>query len=220
MSTNASPYLNLSPVNMAIFTIWLFHLSALAGILLFDRIEWFISKTPLNLGLCFLLLIWVYPIRNFSTIRLYGALFTAGMLAEIIGVQTGALFGSYVYGENLGPKLLGVPLMIGINWAVLTFITGCISKRWITGLTGRTVAGTALMLVLDLFLEGIAPAFDFWVFAGGEAPLYNYLCWGILALAMQYAYHLSDTRGNYPFSLNLYLSQALFFLFFYLKFQF
>lgn len=206
--------------HIAIFTIWLFHVSALIGILLFDQTSWFISKTPLNLFLCFLLLAWVFPLRKQKEILLFGALFLAGMLAEIIGVQTGVLFGDYTYGDNLGPKFYGVPLTIGTNWAVLTFITGCIANTWTGSPSFRVIAGVALMLFLDLLLEGIAPPFDFWEFSGGVAPIFNYICWGLLALLMQIAYNYLKIKGNYRFSLHLFLAQALFFLVFYLRLYF
>ena len=50
------------------------------------------------------------------------------MIAETIGVNFGILFGDYEYGENLGFKIFGVPFLIGINWIVLTFITGSLSS--------------------------------------------------------------------------------------------
>ena len=36
------------------------------------------------------------------------AIFFVGMIAEILGVQYGLIFGNYQYGNNLGLKLLGV----------------------------------------------------------------------------------------------------------------
>ena len=53
------------------------------------------------------------------------------MIAEILGVNYGLIFGKYDYGDNLGLKLLGVPLLIGLNWVVLTFICGSISNHFI-----------------------------------------------------------------------------------------
>lgn len=216
MSNTTHTYHPLNEANMAIFLVWLFHISALIGSLVFDQTSWFIPKTPLNLLMCFMLLVWIFPIRKKKEVLLFTALFLSGMLAEIIGVQTSLLFGEYTYGENLGPKVLGVPLIIGINWAVLTFITGAVTSRWITAPLFRVGTGTALMLFLDLLLEGIAPPFDFWEFSGGVAPLYNYICWGILALFMQTAFHLLKIKGHYGFSLNLFLAQASFFFIFYL----
>ena len=45
--------------------------------------------------------------------------FLIGFGAEVIGVNTSYLFGNYVYGVNLGPKLLNVSIVIGLLWGVL-----------------------------------------------------------------------------------------------------
>jgi uncharacterized membrane protein len=39
-----------------------------------------------------------------------------GLLVEALGVRTGLPFGRYAYGDALGPKLLGVPLVIPLAW--------------------------------------------------------------------------------------------------------
>ena len=39
-----------------------------------------------------------------------------GFAVEVIGVATGLLFGDYSYGTGLGPKVLDVPLLMGVLW--------------------------------------------------------------------------------------------------------
>ena len=56
--------------------------------------------------------------------------FLTGMITEILGVQWGWIFGNYQYGDALGYKVLGVPLLIGVNWALLTIITGAIAQQF------------------------------------------------------------------------------------------
>lgn len=51
------------------------------------------------------------------------------MTTEIIGVNTGILFGDYAYGTVMGPKLLGVPFLIGINWFVIVFCCGSLMQE-------------------------------------------------------------------------------------------
>ena len=55
-------------------------------------------------------------------------IFWTGILVEFLGVNYGLLFGEYSYGKNLGPKLFGVPFLIGMNWVILTTISGSISN--------------------------------------------------------------------------------------------
>ena len=91
----------ISKTHVAIFLIWLFHLSGILGIIYGDA-EWFVSATPLNLGISFALLIWC-TLQTPKIIWVYLAAFTAGMLSEYLGVNYGLIFGDYVYGGALGP---------------------------------------------------------------------------------------------------------------------
>lgn len=106
------------------------------------------------------------------------ALFT--LTAEIIGVNTGLLFGSYGYGQVLGVSLLGVPLIIGLNWAVV--IAGCGSwvDRW--GMLPQVILGAALATAFDAMLEPIAIRLGYWHWSDGSVPLTNYVTWFGLSL--------------------------------------
>ena len=75
----------------------------------------------------------------------------------------------------------------------------------------RIILAVAMMIFLDLLIEPLAPVLDFWVFDEKEAPLQNYLGWGVVALFLQFIYCISKIRinGSYPF--HLYLLQIIFF---------
>ncbi|WP_224483675.1 carotenoid biosynthesis protein [Robertkochia aurantiaca] len=215
MNLNLFSTLHNNKLAISVFLIWLFHVSAIIGILSTPYMEWFVSQTPVNLGLATVLLFWCFPVKNKKEVLVFLFCFTLGMTAEILGVNLGWFFGSYAYGENLGPKILGVPWLIGLNWAILSFISG-VMAQWLNKSTIlKIITGGILMLILDLFLEGIAPVFDYWQFAGGEPPLKNYVAWLVLAIIMQSVYHIKNIRGNRTFSLNLYLAQLLFFVIFF-----
>lgn len=199
---------------ISIGLIWLFHLSAIIGISIgFET--WFAAKTPLNLVLAFLLLVLNFPIDTPRKIWLAVTFFTMGMLAEWIGVHQGFLFGSYSYGNNLGIKLDGVPLLIGVNWCILVLITGAIANFLTRNNFLRIFTGAGLMVFLDFFLEHTAPRFDFWTFAGGIAPFKNYLAWFIIAIVMHVIFQAYKIRGNFRFSLHLYFAQLFFFFYFF-----
>jgi uncharacterized membrane protein len=57
-----------------------------------------------------------------------------GLVAEAIGWRTGWPFGSYRYGSTLGPKLLGVPMVVPLAWAMM---------GWPALLAGRRVSQRA-----------------------------------------------------------------------------
>ena len=195
-----------------IFLIWLFHISAVIGVSLGHK-KWFIEKTPLNLLVCTVLFIWIYPIASQKKWMVFGLFFLFGMFVEWLGANYSLLFGSYDYGDNLGLKLDGVPLFIGVNWALLTFITGEISSRTQTNLWGRSAVGASLMVFLDFLMEQSAPSFDFWSF-GDEVPLENYVTWFVIAFGFHLIFQKGNIQGNFPISLHLFIAQVAFFSYF------
>lgn len=194
---------------VSIALIWLFHVSGILGIVYGDAL-WFIQATPLNLSLSFILvLVNGWSSKNF--IRAVVIIYGVGMLAEILGVQWGWIFGDYQYGAMLGWKWLGVPWLIGANWVILVVCTSVIARDLVANRYGQILVGVALMLLLDLLIEPIAPVLDFWVFEGGEAPLQNFIGWAAVALPLQLLMQWVRLRPKSSFYHNLYLLQILFF---------
>lgn len=198
----------------AIFLLWLFNGSAIVGILLGEK-EWFMSKTPLNMLLILLLVVFVFPVNSFKKTFLFLFIVVVSIIAEWLGVNYGLIFGDYSYGHNLGPKIGGVPYLIGVNWAVLTFATAIIASSWFQNFWLKTLSGALLMLFLDFFLETSAPVFDFWYWDIGHAPLENFIGWFSLALIFHALVQKVSLKGNETFSMHLYVSQLVFFMVFY-----
>tara|TARA_B100000886_G_scaffold136261_1_gene91986 strand:- start:184 stop:819 length:636 start_codon:yes stop_codon:yes gene_type:complete len=197
---------------VSIIIIWLFHLSGLLGLLYIDK-NLFASLTPLNLFISTTLLF--VNQTNATRIKFFIVLtiFFVGMIAEILGVQCGLIFGNYEYGNNLGLKLLGVPILIGFNWVVLTVICGSISSKiFKKSKIFSVIFGITLMLLIDITLEPIAPVLDYWEFSGSKAPLQNYIGWGITSLITQTLYQYFYKTKEFIFSVNLFIAQFLFFL--------
>lgn len=196
--------------NISIFIIWLFSISAIIGIYL-GYVNWFISKTPLNLLLGTALLFLNLPINSLRKIAIWAVAFSLGMIVEIIGVQTGDIFGTYYYGENLGLKFMGVPFLIGVNWAVLSFVTAAISSRLTKFFWRSILIGTCFMVGLDLLLEPLAGVFDFWHFEGGIVPIQNYVAWFVTAFSLQFLIRKTMDFDKSYFSTHLFLTQIIFF---------
>ncbi len=204
-------------LKIAIFILWLFHVSGIFGIS-FGNFDWFIERTGLNLLVMFIALILFFKIDSIKKVSLFVGLALGGIFFEYIGVNYSLLFGDYEYGENLGYKIGGVPLFIGINWAQLTFISGAIANRIHSNWLIKSAIGTSLMLVLDILMEKTAPVFDFWEFQGGVAPLSNYIAWAIIALGFNIIFQLLKIKGNFQISLHIFLVQIVFFTYFYAYF--
>ena len=191
--------------------IWLFHFSGLLGILFVDR-ELFLETTPVNLFITFALLFFNQPEVNKDVFFAAGFAFLVGMFVELLGVNYGLIFGQYVYGNNLGIKLGGVPLLIGANWVMLTFITGAVGAViFKQSRIKAAVLGALLMVLLDLVIEPVAPKFDYWEFAQEIAPFSNYLGWFLVALPIQWIYQTKVKIKDRVFSIHLVLIQFLFF---------
>ena len=115
-----------------------------------------------------------------------------GLLVEAVGVGTGFPFGEYSYGDALGPRLLGVPLVIPLAWTWMAW------PAWLAaGVLARTaavrvgLAGVGLA-AWDLFLDPQMVRERYWRWAHpsptlpgvDDVPVGNYLGWLAVALAM------------------------------------
>jgi putative membrane protein len=196
---------------ISVFIIWLFHICGLLGIIYGNR-EWFIAFTPINLFVSFTLLFTNQVELERKNLLAGLAIFLIGMISEILGVQYGLIFGDYIYLNNLGFKILGVPIMIGINWIMLTYITGSFSNYIFDGnKKAAIVFGAILMVVLDLLIEPVAPEMGFWAFDSIFAPIQNYIGWFTIGLLVQGIFHYSTDKKDTTFSFHLLLVQIVFF---------
>ena len=204
--------MKINTTYLSIFLIWLIHISGLLGLLFYDLI-FFASFTPINLFLTSLLLM-VNQIKiNKKELLCIVLIFWTGIFVEFLGVNYGLLFGEYSYGSNLGPKVFGVPFLIGMNWVILTTISGSISnfifkEKKILSI----ILGSILMLVIDFFIEPVAPTLDFWEFKNSIVPISNYTGWFMTGIITQSFYHFLIKEKEFKFSINLYLAIFVFFL--------
>lgn len=195
---------------ISIFLVWLFHVSAVIGIKL-GHDDWFLPLTPLNLLLCFGVILWNIPNLNAKDMLLLLVPFAFGMVAEWLGVNFGLIFGDYSYGNNLGPKIWGVPWMIGVNWVILVFLSASIAHKFTKNLWMGATIGAALMVLLDLIIEVIAPYFDFWEFNCNVVPLQNYIGWFVVAFLVHLIYQRFYHKHQFTLSVWMYLAFVVFF---------
>ena len=204
---------------LAISLLWLFHISGIIGISLGFE-SWFMPKTSINLLVVLGIVILAYNLLSKKSLALFILISILGFFAEVLGVNYGWFFGNYKYGENLGVKLLGVPLLIGINWGILSLITAklatVISPK--LSLFFQAFVGAALMLILDFFMEASAPKFDFWRFENSMVPLSNYIAWFAFAYIFNLILLYFKILGNFKIALHIYIAQLIFFIYFYVYF--
>ncbi len=221
--------MRINKEQIATFLAILFHLSGAIGILCTPYRDWFIRYTPLNLLLMAVLLIWVQPEKNKAFAAFFGLAFFAGMITEMVGVNTGWLFGEYAYGTVLGPKWNGVPLLIGCNWFVILYCSGSLVKQfqeWLqqkydpTGATLTTrintfslvVDGALVATLFDWVMEPAAIQLGFWHWQSTEIPFYNYVCWLVISTFLLFLFRTWPFGRLNFFAVHLLIIQALFFL--------
>jgi uncharacterized membrane protein len=192
----------------AIIFLWIIHAAALIGIALGYE-DFFLPKSPFTLVYLFFLMVFLFKIDSRIKLILFGVFMVVGIGVEWIGVHTGSLFGDYYYGKNFGPKIDGIPLLIGVNWAILTFITHVIARQFFKSAIVVITAGAALMVGLDFFLEQICDFSGFWHFESG-AGWYNYACWFIIAAILHAISFKFNLKGSALISYHLYGVQLIF----------
>ncbi len=207
----------------------LFHTIGLVGLLYFDK-TFFLAATPFNLMLSFALLIWTQQEKNLHFIVFFIACFLVGVAVEIVGINTGVLFGDYTYGDVLGFKFQNVPLLIGINWFIIIYCSGISIHTLLMKAINRIssdsgkpptvlkalsviVDGATLAVFFDWLMEPVAVKLSYWVWNGdGSIPFFNYICWFVISLLLLTKFHFAKFSKQNKFAVNLLLIQLMFFL--------
>ena len=196
---------------ISIFIIWLFNISGIVGILS-SYSEWFLGYTSLNLLVYVVLIIWNLENISKKVLIAFSIPFFIGFFTEYLGVNYGLLFGTYSYGNNLGIKIWGVPLMICVNWGLLTFITADLSRVIHKNIFVRSLLGGLLMMILDLIIEVSAPRFDFWQFENNTVPLKNYIAWFAIGSIAHFLYNQISLKTHVKLSIHILVAITFFFV--------
>lgn len=199
----------IKPLHSMLF-LTVIYLVGIAGMWLAP--DSFISLTPLNLALTTFILLMYYPVRDKNFIRYIIFLFAAGFSVEMLGVQTGKIFGSYYYGYALGFKLKHVPLIIGLNWVMLILATHSIANKWSQKLYVVASFGAALMVLIDLLIEPVAAQYHFWHWQNDEIPLQNYIAWFVISFFFHGLGTVLKFNKENPLAVFIFVIQLLFFL--------
>ena len=89
---------------------------------------YFKLASSFNLWVSLILLLLFHQEYSKSFIMTVIGIFLVGFFIEVVGVHTGIIFGKYWYGETLGTKVLGVPLVIGANWLLLIYCSATFTQ--------------------------------------------------------------------------------------------
>lgn len=199
--------------------ILVMYFAGLLGLWFEPTRELFELATPFNLVTSIVLLLLAQRKYSPSFWIFVSITFLVGFFIEVIGVKTEAIFGTYTYGKTLGFKVLEVPLLIGINWIMITFIVNYFVSTYFNfflftskiTLFFKSVFSAVLMVMIDYLIEPVAIKHDFWSWAGGVIPLQNYIGWFLVALPLCMLFQYSRFEKINKFAYYLLLAQLLFF---------
>lgn len=219
---------NHHKIKIALFIALAFHMSGVIG-MLSNYQSWFICNTPFTLTLMFCLIIFTEKKIEQALIIFMLLAFCVGMLTEMIGVNTGLLFGSYNYGTVMGVKIAGVPLLIGLNWLMITYgaaTTITQLNQWLykkyqlenwrhsklyTHLS-ILIDGALLATFFDWVMEPVAIYLQFWTWHSNSIPLKNYFCWFIISAFLMWCFKKLGVKAENQFAIHLFIIQLLFFV--------
>jgi len=182
----------------------------LCGLILPETRFFFNGLTPLNLVFSALMVVLSLKTTEISGfIKIFLMIGVLGWTAEWIGVHTGWLFGSYKYGTILGWGPMNIPLLIGLNWALLSY---CV-YQWIGFLTGwkMWISGAFAMTAFDALLEPVAIELGYWSWTGNSVPWTNYLTWWMLSIPCLYLWERFTKKRFNPTAAWFLWIQVLFF---------
>jgi len=172
-----------------------------------------LNLTPLNL-LISLGVILAFHSDSWKKLGLViSVAFFGGLLVEVLGVQTGVIFGDYQYGAVLGLKIWNTPVMIGVNWAMLIYAIGStvnlFFSRWKFWI--KAIYGAISMVILDYFIEPVAIYLNFWYWSATDVPIQNYIAWGIISFLLLLLFFSSFKTASNKVAYALFILQCIFF---------
>jgi len=197
--------------------------------LFFDK-SLFAHSTYFHLLLMVGLLYYTHKGNNNSFVLFFIISFIVGVAVEWVGVNTGLLFGNYEYGNNLGPKIQNVPIIIGANWVMIIYCCGNAVSMFFNKIARKfedqiaikrnklhafslIIDGAFLAVIFDFILEPAAIKLGYWQWLGdGDIPSLNYICWFLTSAALLAVFRWLKIYSNNLFAVHLLLIQVLFFL--------
>lgn len=190
--------------------IILLHLIGVIGISIPQTRELVISLTPIHLILSLGLLIAGSKTPRKQLVKAFLPIFLIGLIVEIIGVQTGFPFGEYVYGKVMGLQIMDTPVVIGVNWFLLSYLFYFITQK-INNKVFQIFLASALMTLMDVLIEPIAIKLNYWTWTDNTVPFSNYLAWFIIAMLMQLILTNKLENEKNKVAITLLITQVVFF---------
>lgn len=219
-SNNKIVYSLKSHPKFVVGFIIIFYCVGIIGMTFPATFELFKKLIPLAILLSFLLLLFFHTDFSGKTIFAFAIIYLSGFIAELAGVKTGEIFGRYYYGNSLGIKIFSTPLLIGINWLLLVYISLSVTEQLKIKPMLQVISASAIMVIYDILVEQMAPPLGMWFWAENAPPLRNYVAWFFLALIFTSVLKIFRVNTKNKLAPVLLICQLLFFAILFLTFNF
>lgn len=204
-------YLEKKEFEIKVF-IPIFYAVGILGMLVPALFPLFIKLVPFALILSFLAITVFHHDRKQKSVFVFLAIYILGFVIEVIGVNSGSIFGEYTYGNSLGIELLNTPIIIGLNWLLLVYITSSVFEQFKIQNLSKILLASFLMVGYDFILEQVAPRLDMWQFTDDNVPFQNYLVWFLFSLILHSLIKLFRINTENRLSSIVLIAQFVFFL--------
>jgi bisanhydrobacterioruberin hydratase len=193
--------------------VYIFYAVGIAGILHPSTFSYFTGLIPfVILSSLVLLLLYHNGTSGLKLSYIFSFIFTVGFFIEVAGVNTGIIFGNYQYGHSLGFKVFNTPVIIGLNWVLLIYLSASILQKTNLHSAIKVFLSSLIMVFYDLFLEQVAPIMDMWRWENNEIPLQNYFAWFVISLFFHALVNTFKMKLDNKIAPALLISQLLFFI--------
>jgi len=94
-----------------------------------------------------------------------------GFAVEVLGTRTDLPFGDYAYADRLGPMLAGVPVIIPLAWAMMSYPALLAARRLVRGPLATAIVAAVALAAWDLFLDPQMVSEGHWSWTFQNAPV-------------------------------------------------
>lgn len=201
----------LTKDQIAKIAIVLWYLVGIAGFMIRSLQPVFQQLTPFGMVMAATLLMFFHEPKNLKSGLVFLGIILFGFVIELIGVNTQAVFGFYIYGDSLGLKFWNTPIIIGLNWLVLVYCITSLAKP-IRDTWYFPLIGAATMVAFDWLMEPVAIANDMWYWAFVDIPHKNYIDWFLVSGFLFLIIRILKVEINNRIAGLLLMMQVIFFL--------
>lgn len=188
------------------------YIAGCIGLALNQTQDLFKSLTPFNLLCSFIVLVVFQEKKENSFWGFLMIGFVISYLSEIIGINTGLLFGDYQYEKTLGFKIWGTPPLIGINWLILILSLGSLISKLKYSIFLKALISALILAIFDIIIEPVAIHLEMWSWQNGMPDFKNYLDWFLISFIIFFIYFKLNFDKKNPIALTIFSLQLVFFL--------